>query len=210
MPCLTPVGGCVPLSGRICWMSASGSPSVVRAGWRHHAAAAQGVVLMTVTADRRGTRRSSARPSGRGPARAAPVEHLSRADRMARGKDARAVAPLESHSEFRPGQGRDPGRAAAGQASTLRDDLWPPAHGPDGHAGDSRAPGQVGLEGPCVSPGWRQERGVWGARARLPGDSPSGGGDDAVGDAAGQAERGAHGEHDVTDPGLPGRRDALA
>ena len=28
------------------------------------------------------------------------VEHLSRADRVARGKDARAVAPLESHAEF--------------------------------------------------------------------------------------------------------------
>jgi hypothetical protein len=36
------------------------------------------------------------------------VEHLSRADRVARGKDARAVAPLESHAEFSPGPGRDP------------------------------------------------------------------------------------------------------
>ena len=33
--------------------------------------------------------------------RGAPaVEHLSGADRVARGKDARAVAPLESHAEI--------------------------------------------------------------------------------------------------------------
>ena len=35
-------------------------------------------------------------------------EQLSRADRAARGKDARAVAPLESHSEFTPDASRDP------------------------------------------------------------------------------------------------------
>ncbi len=35
-------------------------------------------------------------------------EKLSRADREARGKDARAAAPLESQAEFTPGRGRDP------------------------------------------------------------------------------------------------------
>jgi hypothetical protein len=183
---------------------------VVRTGWRHHAAAAWGVVLMTVTADRRGARRSSARPSGRGPARAAPVEHLSRADRMARGKDARAVAPLESHSEFRPGGSRDPVGLLLGRHQPCGMISGHPPTARMGTLVTAGLLGRWGLEGPCVSPGWRQERGVWGARARLPGDSPSGGGDDAVGDAAGQAERGAHGEHDVTDPGLPRRRDALA
>ncbi len=44
----------------------------------------------------------------RGPAQTGTVEHLSRADRAARGKDARAAAPLGSHAEFRPGRSRDP------------------------------------------------------------------------------------------------------
>jgi hypothetical protein len=34
------------------------------------------------------------------------AEQRSRTDRAARGKDARAVAPLESHAEFAPGWGR--------------------------------------------------------------------------------------------------------
>src|SRR5438477_4131856 len=59
-----------------------------------------------VTAGRSST--SSARAPARGPARPAAVEHLSRADRVARGKDARAVAPLESHAEFSPAGKRDP------------------------------------------------------------------------------------------------------
>jgi hypothetical protein len=42
-------------------------------------------------AGRRGTQAASGSP-----ARAAAVEQLSRADRVARGKDARAAAPLES------------------------------------------------------------------------------------------------------------------
>jgi hypothetical protein len=54
---------------------------------------------MTVTADRAGARKPGARAAGR--AGAAPVEHRSRADRVAQGKDARAIAPLESHAEVR-------------------------------------------------------------------------------------------------------------
>ena len=63
---------------------------------------------MTVTADGVVAGGSAARVSGRGPARAAAVEQLSRADRVARGKDARAAAPLESHAEFTPAGKRDP------------------------------------------------------------------------------------------------------
>ena len=55
---------------------------------------------MTVAADGVVAGGPAARVSGRGPARAAAVEQLSCADRVARGKDARAVAPLESHAEF--------------------------------------------------------------------------------------------------------------
>ena len=55
---------------------------------------------MTVAADRAARGKSRAGAAGRGPARAAAVEHRSGADRVARGKDARAVAPLESHAEL--------------------------------------------------------------------------------------------------------------
>ena len=41
------------------------------------------------------------RSSGAG-TRTMEVERLSRADRVARGKDARALAPLGSHAEFAP------------------------------------------------------------------------------------------------------------
>jgi hypothetical protein len=51
--------------------------------------------------------RSAARTS-RGGFAAAAAEQLSRADRVARGKDARALAPLESHAEFAPDASRDP------------------------------------------------------------------------------------------------------
>ena len=82
---------------------------------------------MTVTADRVAARRSGARASGGSPARAA--EHLSRADRVARGKDARAAAPLESHGEFRPGASRDPVGLLLGQAQSRVPELVPVRHG---------------------------------------------------------------------------------
>jgi len=71
---------------------------------------------MTVTADRATGRRPGARAGARRAARAAPAERLSKADRAARGKDARAVAPLESHAGFVPGGSRDPVGLLAGQA----------------------------------------------------------------------------------------------
>jgi uncharacterized protein (DUF2252 family) len=57
------------------------------------------------------------------------VEHLSRADRVARGKDARAVAPLESHGEFSPRAGRDPVGLLLGQAASRVPELVPVRHG---------------------------------------------------------------------------------
>jgi uncharacterized protein (DUF2252 family) len=57
------------------------------------------------------------------------VEHLSRADRVARGKDARTVAPLDSHAEFAPGPGRDPVGLLLGQAKSRVPELVPIRHG---------------------------------------------------------------------------------
>ena len=65
----------------------------------------------------------------RGPAQTGTVEHLSRADRVARGKDARAVAPLESHAEFAPGRSRDPVGLLLGQAESRVPELMPIRHG---------------------------------------------------------------------------------
>jgi uncharacterized protein (DUF2252 family) len=57
------------------------------------------------------------------------VEHLSRADRVARGKDARAVASLESHAEFSPRAGRDPVGLLLSQAKSRVQELVPVRHG---------------------------------------------------------------------------------
>ena len=69
------------------------------------------------------------RASGRGSARAGTAGQLTRVDRMARGKDARAVAPLESHAEFRPGASRDPVGLLLGQAKSRVPELVPVRHG---------------------------------------------------------------------------------
>jgi len=95
---------------------------------------------MTVAADRAAARKSSGaaarksstpstEASARRSARAPAVEHLSRADRVARGKDARAVAPLESNAEFSPGPGRDPVGLLLGQAESRVPELVPVRHG---------------------------------------------------------------------------------
>ena len=54
---------------------------------------------------------------------------LSRADRVARGKDARTVAPLESHAEFQPGGSRDPVGLLLEQAKSRVPELVPIRHG---------------------------------------------------------------------------------
>jgi uncharacterized protein (DUF2252 family) len=95
---------------------------------------------MTVAADRAAARKSngvaarkssapSTESSARRPARAPAVEHLSRADRAALGKDARAVAPLESQAEFSPAPGRDPVGLLLGQAESRVPELVPIRHG---------------------------------------------------------------------------------
>src|ERR1700748_3685325 len=71
--------------------------------------------------------RPAARTSRRGSG--AGGEQLSRADRAARGKDARAVAPLESHAEFTPGPKRDPVGLLLEQAKTRVPELVPVRHG---------------------------------------------------------------------------------
>jgi uncharacterized protein (DUF2252 family) len=84
---------------------------------------------MTVAADRAVKGKPAAQSSGRSPAHAGAVEQLSRADRMARGKDARAAAPLESHAEFRPGRSRDPVGLLLGQTGSRVPELVPVRHG---------------------------------------------------------------------------------
>jgi len=83
---------------------------------------------MTAT-DRATAAKSGARAVPRRPARSSAVEPLSRADRAAVGKDARAVASLESHAEFSPGAGRDPVGLLLGQAASRVPELVPVRHG---------------------------------------------------------------------------------
>jgi uncharacterized protein (DUF2252 family) len=61
--------------------------------------------------------------------RAGTVEQLSRADRAARGKDARAVTPLDSHAEFQPDGSRDPVGLLLSQATSRVPELVPVRHG---------------------------------------------------------------------------------
>ena len=69
------------------------------------------------------------RASGQSAARAAADEQLSRADRVARGKDARAAASLESHAAFAPARKRNPVGLLLGQAKTRVPELVPVRHG---------------------------------------------------------------------------------
>jgi len=84
---------------------------------------------MTVKTEDAAAGRSGARESGRGPGQTGTAEHLSRADRAARGKDARAVASLESNAEFSPAPGRDPVGLLLGQAESRVPELVPVRHG---------------------------------------------------------------------------------
>ena len=84
---------------------------------------------MTVTADGVTGRKSGARASRPHPARAGAGELLSRADRAARGKQARAQAPLDSHAEFAPGKSRDPVGLLLDQAKSRVPELVPVRHG---------------------------------------------------------------------------------
>jgi uncharacterized protein (DUF2252 family) len=71
----------------------------------------------------------TARGSRRGAARAPAREQLSRADREARGKDARAAASLESQAEFAPDRSRDPVGLLLEQDKSRVPELVPIRHG---------------------------------------------------------------------------------
>jgi uncharacterized protein (DUF2252 family) len=68
-------------------------------------------------------------PAARKPARSETAERLTHADRVARGKDARATAPLESHAEFTPDQARDPVSLLMEQAESRVPELVPIRYG---------------------------------------------------------------------------------
>jgi uncharacterized protein (DUF2252 family) len=76
---------------------------------------------MTVTADSSAARQSEAR--------ADRVEQPSRADRVARGKDARTLAALESHADFAPDKSRDPIGLLLEQEQSRVPELVPVRHG---------------------------------------------------------------------------------
>ena len=84
---------------------------------------------MTAKTEDAARRRSAARAPGKGSARAGAEEQLSRADREARGKDARAVASLESQAEFRPDPSRDPVGLLLEQDKSRVQELVPVRHG---------------------------------------------------------------------------------
>jgi uncharacterized protein (DUF2252 family) len=84
---------------------------------------------MAVMADGVAGSRPGARASARGRAPGGAGEQLTRADRAARGKDARAVAPLDSHAEFAPGKSRDPVGLLLDQAKSRVPELVPVRHG---------------------------------------------------------------------------------
>ena len=73
--------------------------------------------------------RAAGRVPGKGSAGAGAAEQLTRADWVARGKDARAQAPLESHAEFTPDGSRDPVGLLLEQARTRVPELVPVRHG---------------------------------------------------------------------------------
>ena len=84
---------------------------------------------MTVKTEGGGLASPAGRASGRGSGRAGTVKQLSRADRVARGKDARTVTPLESHAEFQPTGSRDPVGLLLEQAKSRVPELVPIRHG---------------------------------------------------------------------------------
>ena len=84
---------------------------------------------MTLRTEDAAAGRPGTRASARRPGRTGTAAHLSRADRVARGKDARAAAPLESHAQFAPAANRDPVALLLGQAKTRVPELVPVRHG---------------------------------------------------------------------------------
>jgi uncharacterized protein (DUF2252 family) len=71
---------------------------------------------------------NATRAAARRPAQA-EAERLTRADRVAKGKDARGFTPLESHAEFTPDRSRDPVGLLLEQAKSRVPELVPIRHG---------------------------------------------------------------------------------
>src|SRR5512146_1764118 len=86
-------------------------------------------MAMTVKTEGGGPASPAARAPSKGSVRARTAEQPSRADRVARGRDARAVAALESHAEFAPAGSRDPVGLLLGQAESRVPELVPVRHG---------------------------------------------------------------------------------
>jgi uncharacterized protein (DUF2252 family) len=84
---------------------------------------------MTVKTEDAARRRAAPRRSGGDSARAGTGQQLSRSDREARGKDARAAAPLESQAEFGPDRSRDPVGLLLEQDKSRVPELVPIRHG---------------------------------------------------------------------------------
>jgi uncharacterized protein (DUF2252 family) len=87
------------------------------------------MVVMAVKTVDAARRSSAAQTSGGDSAQAGTGEQLSRADRMARGKDARAAAALESQAEFTPDASRDPVGLLLEQDKSRVPELVPVRHG---------------------------------------------------------------------------------
>ena len=69
------------------------------------------------------------RPSAKRSAPTETTEQETHADRVAKGKDARALTPLESHAEFAPDASRDPVGLLLEQAKSRVPELVPVRHG---------------------------------------------------------------------------------
>jgi uncharacterized protein (DUF2252 family) len=85
-------------------------------------------MVMTAEMERAAKKATRRGPSGRA-AKANGVEHLSRAERVSRGKAARALTPLESHADFGPSRSRDPVALLLAQATSRVPELVPIRHG---------------------------------------------------------------------------------
>src|SRR6266566_3762205 len=128
MPSSPLLGGCHPCVETLIWYQHRGAFRGACRPAGPGPPSSEGVA-MTVTADGVTGRKSGARASRPHPARAGAVEQLSRADRAARGKQARAVAPLDSHVEFAAGKSRDPVGLLLDQAKSRVPELVPVRHG---------------------------------------------------------------------------------
>ena len=134
------------------------------------------------------TAMKTGRRGARSGAGAGTRQKPTRADRVAQGKEARAVAPLDSHAEFGPGGARDPVGVLLGQAgSGGAGDPHPRPGAPQPRAPRAHRRPRHGAAAP---------RGRWGRAIRSRG--PRGGGQGGLrvqGGLPGSAHRGSGRDH---------------